>query len=112
MGSEGSASKYSRSISWLVTDLAHIILPETKRAKSNEKIEQRWETQTWPRACRRLHRDDAVVHLIVKNGAAIAAKDARLRLQLNVSTATECTECLSSSHRRCCGFDSGKGVGK
>jgi hypothetical protein len=36
MGSEGSASKYSRSISWLVTDLAHIILPETKRAKSNE----------------------------------------------------------------------------
>ena len=40
IGSEGSASKYSRSISWLVTDLAHIILPKTKWAKSNEEVEQ------------------------------------------------------------------------
>ena len=112
IGSEGSASKYSRSISWLVTDLAHIILPKTKWAKSNEEVEQQWETQTWPRASRRLHRDDAVVHLIVKNGAAIAAKDTRLRLQLNVSTATKCAECLSSSTRRCCCFDSGQGVGE
>jgi hypothetical protein len=41
-----------------------------------------------------LDRDDAIVHFVEEDGAAVAAEDARFSLQLNVTAATKCAKSL------------------